>query len=205
MVDATTLRRIDTYISEGCTIEAVALLESLAARAETSAVDELSLGLLLMMPPFGDYEAASCLFRNVAKNIELEVEACVWGMYLFITLLPVHDDFAEKLEMHQRSPEALLMLARHALWRGDMVQARKLAQKSVMIEPFPYNLLVASRCSRDEDAKRKLIEQAKALVQMSNMEQSPRPTSRSALLEKEWAELIRGDVMTSIVWHHTFE
>ncbi len=177
------------------------LLESASAQGMLNPKEELVRGIVSMMPPFGDYEAAREAFAGCLQS-EKRREAAIWSAYLYVTLHPENPDFVPVLSAHENCAVCAHMLAEYHQFEDRFDDALSWIRKSIAIEAYPKNLLflLFHEPGLELTAKARIFRRAESLILDSHTEDSPFPKDLSGLYQAYWDELILGRVMTSVVW-----
>jgi hypothetical protein len=181
---------------------AVELLESRMKDGIASEEERLLCGVLLLMPPLADYEAAANIFCGMLSG-RRGFEAAVWDAYRFAVLLPDGDrPFEAVLRSSSRSAVAAHMLSMVAASCDDMVLALTENRKSRALRLFPFNITEALKCDPDlqRDARNDLWQIACDLIVSRSAELDPAVHTIEGALRRRWDNLIIGTRMTSQLW-----
>jgi hypothetical protein len=189
---------IQTNDNEG----AVRLLEAAQKDGVLEPQGQLLLGVMLFMPPFGDYESSRDVLNDIKNRTHL-CEAAVWLAYHFYTLYREDGSFAETLEGCCESAAACYSLARYNAHIGNESTALEWNRRSLELERFPDNLIFDLLHNLDHDApqRAKIFSDVDSLVVNKAAEMTRRLTAADCY-QNCWDELILGRRMTSIVWQH---
>lgn len=200
----TLLETVDAAILRDDSESAVTILESLSGMGQLSGEDEITLGILLMFPPFVD-EPESLRHFRLATGSNRRREAVVWGCYLVDTLYPVTDEFVPILAEASGHPESVYMLAKHFAGQGRVEDARSLIRELSDADLFPNALLLKANLSETYEQAQGLRRIARSLVKAIFRKGDPVPVNRKEVFDSYWSELIRGEIMSHHVWDYHFE
>lgn len=131
-------------------------------------------------------------------------EAAVWGAYICDTLYPVTDEFHDALKMYTNRAEACYLLAVKAMHSGDSATTEDLITRCNEIESFPNSLYIAWLYCSDKSKAENLIREAMLGVRDHGLELRPPPHCRDKLRQRNWSELIRGEIVTSHIWNQKY-
>lgn len=181
----------------------VSLLEPRVDRGEASELERMICGVLLLMPPFADYEAAKNIFFGL-MNSSRKVEAAVWDAYRHAVLMPDDDcPFEDILIQQKDSSIAWHMLSLNTNSRGDSEKAAKENEISRGIKLFPFNVVEYLKNGRGASVydRSKMWSVLCDLIVCKKAEDDDPPKSLEGMLESYWENLILGTRITSTLWH----
>lgn len=192
------IKRVNAYIIEKNDNKLLDVLEKEQSSNNLSGDLQVLLGLVLMMPPFADYQCALEAFKSAQKTDYKDV-AAIWHGYLHTTLYPIDSSFARNLNLS--TGEGLYILSLHNCannspeWRNNLTD-------SIAVKKFPNNLRFYLRTSKDlsADIRKNLSSEAIGMVIDSSFEKSSQPNDYKKLMANYWDELILGKCMASGNW-----
>lgn len=194
---------LEGYIKAGDNRRIVRCLEEISLKAEAVDGERLLLGVLLLLPPFSDYDAASEVFEGLLGGAR-SLEAAVWNAYGYVFLQPDGNRLFQKtLEHNSNSSVACHMRGLVARADGDVDESISRNRESRRIELFPFNILSAL----DDDAGLGLgdIDYLKKvfvdLLVSKSAESDPFVRTADGMLRREWDNLISGVRVTSQYWN----
>ncbi len=194
---------IDRAIASGDDLHAISVMETMSSKGVLAVEDEITLALMLMMPPLADCDGALSHLRLALKSA-VEFEAAAWGVYIVDTLYPVTSEFYHVIQGYGNHPVAQYLIASHCARNSEIHEARELMRGVDENSAFPNLLLLASRLTFDASESARLRQLAQNRIRDCQAEHSPRPANRSQIRTQYWSELIRGDCLSSEVWDHHF-
>ena len=183
---------------------AVDLLEGQLARGVATERERLLLGVLSLLPPIADYDAAARIFLAL-EGTALGFEAAVWDAYRFATVLPSGSTwFSRPLRSCSTKGVATHMLSHVELALGNVEAAIAFNRESRAARSFPFNLVLALKIdpALDSDSRRSIWDTARELVVSRQAELDAPVGSTEASLQRRWDNLILGTRLTSVVWEH---
>lgn len=181
---------------------AVDLLEPRVKDGSASEGEKLLCGVLLLMPPLTDYEAAAGIFRDMLSG-DRRFEAAVWDAYRFAVLLPDGDrSFEAVLRSASRSAVAAHMLSMVAAACDDAAHALDENRRSRALRLFPFNVTEALKRERglQESTRSDLWRSACDLIISRSAEVDPAVYTVEGALQRRWDNLIVGTRVTSQLW-----
>ncbi len=181
---------------------AVALLEPRVNDGTATDSEQLLCGLLLLMPPLADYEAAACIFGSML-NGERRFEAAVWDAYRFAVLLPDGDrSFEIVLRSSSRSAIAAHMLSKVAAACNEVSLSLIENRRSRALRLFPFNITEALKRepSLQANARSDLWQNACDLIVSRSAESDAAVCTVEGSLQRRWDNLIVGTRLTSQLW-----
>lgn len=187
-------------VADGAAI--VALLEPRVKAGSAAESEALLCGVLLLMPPLADYEAAASIFSSLLKG-RRGFEAAVWDAYRFTVLLPDGDtSFEEMLRSVSGMPIAAHMLSMVAASRNDMPLALSENRRSRSLRPFPFNIVQALKLEPGLSASARcdLWQNACDLIISRSAESDAPVFSVEGALQRHWENLIVGTRLTGSLW-----
>lgn len=192
--------QLDALIQANENEGAVELLEAARREGTLQPKGQLLLGVMLFLPPLGDYEGSREAFKSI-EDPSLLGEAAIWLAYHYYTLYPEDDDFVQFLENQAHSATACYSLARYNAHIGEEALAREWNSKSLQIERFPNNLLFDLLHNLDLNAERRaaIFEEVESLV-MDKTAETARISTAADLYQSCWDEFVLKCRLTSNVW-----
>ena len=181
---------------------AVALLEPRVKDGTATDSERLLCGVLLLMPPLADYEAAASIFGALLNGYR-SFEAAVWDAYRFAVLLPDGErSFEAVLRSSSRSAVATHMLSMVADARDDVPLALAENRKSRAGRLFPFNITAALKLepSLEPNARSELWQSACDLIVSRSAESDAAVSTVEGALQRRWDNLIVGTRLTSQLW-----
>lgn len=181
---------------------AVALLEPMVNEGTVTDSERLLCGVLLLMPPLADYEAAASIFSSMF-NGERRFEAAVWDAYRFAVLLPDGDrSFEAVLRSSSRSPIAAHMLSMVAAACDDVSLSLIENRRSRALRLFPFNITEALKREPglQANARGDLWWNACDLIVSRSSESDAAVCTVEGALQRRWDNLIVGTRVTSQLW-----
>ena len=198
---AESLRRA---IEEDDSKATVALLEPRMHDGAATESESLLCGVLLLLPPLADYEAAANIFSGLLDG-ERRFEAAVWDAYRFAVLLPTGDrPFEAVLRLAPWSAVAAHMLSKVADMCGDMPLALAENRRSRALRLFPFNLIHALRLEsgRKMDERREYWRTACDLFVSRSAELDAKVCTVEGALHRLFENLIVGTRITEPLWNY---
>lgn len=181
---------------------AVNLLESRISAGSATEGERLLCGVLLLLPPFGDYEAAADIFRGLLGGRRC-LDAAVWDAYRFSVLLPDGDRTFEKvLGAFGGSAVAAHMRSKVARACNDVSRSLEEGRRSRELRLFPFNIAdgLKHEVALTPQEKIGLWRTLSDLV-VSRAAESDSPVSTvEGALQRRWDNLILGTRLSSQVW-----
>lgn len=180
----------------------VALLEPRVKDGTATESEGLLCGVLLLMPPLADYEAAASIFSGLL-NGDRCFEAAVWDAYRFAVLLPDGEQsFEEVLRSSSGSAVAAHMLSMVAAASDDMSLALAESRRSRALRPFPFNIVEALKWEPglQANARSDLWQIACDLIVSRSAESDAAVSTVEGALQRRWDNLIVGTRLTSQLW-----
>lgn len=180
----------------------VALLEPRVNDGTATESESLLCGVLLLMPPFADYEAAASIFGGLLSG-ERGFDAAVWDAYRFAVLLPDGDrSFEVLLRSSSRSAVAAHMLSMVAAACDDVELALVENRRSRALQLFPFNVIEALKLEPglQGDARSDLWQSACDLIVSRSAEEDAAVCTVEGALQRRWDNLIVGTRLTSQLW-----
>lgn len=180
----------------------VSILEPRVLAGEASEAEALLCGVLLLLPPFADYEAASDVFIRMLGS-ERAVEAAIWDAYRFAVLMP--DDsckFESILISMKNSAVAAHMLSMVYSARGELSKAILQSRRSIALRPFPFGVVNWLRLDASASDEERRLGWATAIdLVISRSAESDQPvTTVEGALQRRWDNLILGTRLTTALW-----
>jgi hypothetical protein len=181
---------------------AVELLEPRVKEGTASESEKLLCGVLLLLPPLADYEAAARVFADMLTGIRA-FDAAVWDAYRFSVLMPDGDRrFESILRDFRRSAVAAHMLSATAAASNDDEEALRQNRLSRQLRLFPFNIVEALR--RDTEmapaTRDRLWRIATDLVISRSAESDATAHTVEGALQRQWDSLIVGTRLTTPLW-----
>ncbi len=180
----------------------VNLLEPRVKDGVATESEKLLCGVLLLMPPLADYEAAAAIFGCMLDG-ERRFEAAVWDAYRFAILMPDGDQSFERvLRSSPRSAIAAYMLSLVADAQGDAPLAINENARSLALRRFPFNVSnsLKIRSGLGESEKDDLWRSACDLIVSRSAESDSAVSTVEGALQRRWDNLIVGTRLTSQLW-----
>ncbi len=165
--------------------------------------ERLLCGVMLLMPPLADYEAASNIFSNML-NGPRRLEAAIWDAYRFAVLMPDEPrSFMPVLRSSPQSAVAAHMMSKVALMSDDAKLALNENRRSRSLRLFPFNIFEGLRIDSVIGANERdnLWRTACDLIFDKSAESDSRISTTEGALQKRWDNLIIGTRLTSQLWH----
>ncbi|NKC13288.1 MAG: hypothetical protein GKR94_14160 [Gammaproteobacteria bacterium] len=181
----------------------MSILEPQVQRGVVSEAESLLCGVLLLLPPLADYEAASDIFSGLLTTPS-SFEAAVWDAYRYSVLLPDGDvSFERILRSHSDSAVASHMLSMVARTRGDYSTALAENRRSRLVRLFPFNLSEALKSDSDLSAKARsrYWRVLSDLLVSRTAETDEGVYTVEGMLQQYWDNLILGTRITSELWN----
>ncbi|TWB35399.1 hypothetical protein [Nitrospirillum viridazoti] len=193
---------ISSLIENESAEEVVSALEKKIGAGAASEDEKILCGIMLMMPPFADYEASAEIFGAMMKG-RRAVDAAIWDAYRFSVLLPVGDEgFEPILQKRRDSAVAAHMRSTVAAARGQMDLSIAENRLSRSLRIFPFNAI--DGINRDVNLsisqKKYLWIAACDLVISRSVEKDARPKTVVGAIQRYWDNLIIGNRLTNILW-----
>lgn len=202
-MSSTFAENIQNAIQEDDSNNIVSLLEPRVHDGTATESESLLCGILLMMPPFADYEAAPLIFNNLLKGTR-RFEAAVWSAYHYTVLMPDGDTrFEDILKSFPHSSIAAHFLSKLYEIRNEKNNSLLENRKSLSIRPFPFNIIRALRIDFDLSTKdkNKLFKTASDLILDKNACGNKNISTIDGLIQLEWDNLIVGTRITHVLWN----
>jgi len=180
----------------------VSILEPRILEGSASDAECLLCGVLLLLPPIADYDAATDVFSGLLAK-PCSFEAAVWDAYRYSVLLPDGDSsFQRVLRANPDSAISLHMLSMVSRMRGDDSAALVDNRKSRMIRLFPFNLSEALKYDNDLDSesRMKYWRVFCDLLASRTAESDKCAHTVEGMLQQYWENLILGTRITSQLW-----
>lgn len=180
----------------------VAILEPRVKDGTATESERLLCGVLLLMPPLADYDAAASIFSGLL-NGGRAFEAAVWDAYRFAVLLPDGDrSFEELLRSSSWSAVAAHMLSMVAAACDDISLALIENRRSRALRPFPFNIAEALKREPglQASARSDLWQSACDLIVSRSAESDAAVYTVEGALQRHWDNLIVGTRLTSQLW-----
>lgn len=190
-------------IEAGDTEAVVSILEPRVLEGSASEAESMLCGVLLLLPPLADYEAAADIFSGLLTK-PCGFEAAVWDAYRYSVLLPDGDaSFERVLRAHPDSAISLHMLSLVSRMRGDYSAALVDNRKSRTVRLFPFNLSEALKNDDDLDVEtqEKYWRVFCDLLVSRTAESDECAHTVEGMLQKYWDNLILGTRITSELWN----
>jgi hypothetical protein len=201
-MSSTYAESLRTAIQEDDSEAVVALLEPRVSDGTATEGEALLCGVLLLMPPLADYEAAAIVFRGQLKG-ERRFEGAVWDAYRFAVLLPDGDrSFEGALHSMPQSAVSAHMLSLVAGACGDMDLALNENRRSRALRLFPFNIIEALKQEPglDASARGELWRNACDLMVSRRAESDAAVSTIEGALQRRWDNLILGTRVTGPLW-----
>lgn len=189
-------------ISEDDTEALVELFEEKIEQGNASDTEILLCGIMLLLPPFADYDAAKELFKSLF-NSSKRVEAAIWDGYRHAILMPDDDKRFEKiLKDHTDSAVVLHILSLNSIASDNYERAVEENRNSREIRLFPFNLIEYLKNGEgiDENINTNSYRLLNDLIIKKDLENDQFPTTLEGLLSYYWDNLIIGTRITSLLW-----
>lgn len=202
---------LDQALASSHNAVAVEVLESRIKNGVATEAERPLCGVLLLMPPWADYEAASSIFGDMLRNGGRSFDAAVWDAYRYSVLMPEGD---RRFEMRLRdSPQSAVsahMLSLLASSAGDVSQALEENRRSRALRLFPFNIVEGLRreLSLSSDERSHLWRTACDLIFSRTAELDEPVHTVEGSLQRHFDNLILGTRLTTPVWEDlckTFE
>lgn len=184
------------------TEKVVSILEPRVDACRATNEEALLCGILLLMPPFADYEKSKIIFLRLFDSPR-GFEAAVWDAYRHAILMPDGDCFFEKILLGRaNSAIALHMLSMNEYAIGNYSSALEMNRDSRTIRPFPFNLSEALKQDKELDKESRLLYwmMISDLVINRESEKDNEVYSLEGMIQHRWENLILGTRMTSELW-----
>lgn len=180
----------------------VALLETRLKEGTATDSEQLLCGILLLMPPLADYEAAASVFAGLF-NGDRGFEAAVWDAYRFAVLLPDGSrPFEAMLRSSSWSAVAAHMLSMVALADNDVALAVAENRRSRSLRLFPFNIIEAFKHDPElqKHERGDLWQSACDLIISRSAELDATVCTIDGALQRHWENLIVGTRVSSQLW-----
>jgi hypothetical protein len=181
----------------------VSILEPRVLEGSASETESMLCGVLLLLPPLADYEAAANIFSGLLSK-PCGFEAAVWDAYRYSVLLPDGDtSFERVLRARPDSAVSLHMQSMVSRMRGDYSAALVDNRKSIMARLFPFNLSEALKNDNDlnVETQKKYWRVICDLLVSRTAESDECAHTVEGLLQQYWDNLILGTRITSELWN----
>lgn len=179
----------------------LAILERAYEKSQLGPKEILLYGIVLMMPPYVDYESAEDVLIRSLQSSERR-HAAIWHAYMYTTLSPTNSLFVATIEADPKCEVSAYMMARYHNIEGNYEGSLKWVRRSCDIAMFPHNLVfhLIHDPTLDPLARSRIVSQIEHRVLTKEAENGPPPKDVDALYRDYWEELILGVRMTSENW-----
>jgi hypothetical protein len=180
----------------------VSMLEPRALAGEATQAETLLCGVLLLLPPLADYEAAAGMFGRLLQG-ERGTEAAIWDAYRFSTLMPNGSfDFEVTLRSMKHSAVAAHMLSMMHYAKGEFSEALDQSRRSIALRPFPFGVVNWLKLDASASHEERSLGWAMACdLVISKSAESDQPVfTVEGALQRRWDNLIMGTRLTSVLW-----
>lgn len=201
-MSSTFVELLRASIEAGDNVGTVGVLEQRVKDGEATESERLLCGVLLLMPPLADYEAAASIFNGMLKG-ERRFEAAVWDAYRYAVLLPDGErPFEPVLRSSSRSAISAHMLSMVAAACDDPTLALIENRRSRALRLFPFNITEALKRDTELQAasRRCLWQDACDLIVSRAAEADAAVYTVEGALQRHWDNLIVGTRLTSPLW-----
>lgn len=199
-MSSTSVEPLQAFLRTGKNASAVEMLEKRMRTGQATESEILLCGVLLMLPPLGDYLAASKVFSTPLTFRSRE--AAAWEAYRFSLWPETPPALEELLHRDVHSAIAAQMSSVLARARGDFTQAIVLNRQSRKLRPFPFNLIGAIKHDTDlRDFERAALwSTASDLIVSRTAGTDVLPQTVEGALQFRWENLILGTRITNQLW-----
>lgn len=193
---------LEGYIRDGNNKEIVRCLEVLVRQKMATDAQTLLLGVLLLLPPFADYDDGVGIFNDLLTGPKA-LAAATWSAYGYGVLQPSGTrNFEPILKLYSGSAVARHMLGLIAHADDDQEKYLSESRASRKIEVFPFNILSALDGDPDlEVNERHYLRSVFVDLLVSRSAEADSPVCTvEGLLGRKWDNLISGVRITSQYW-----